>query len=233
MRGRKLEGVSCAFRITIGKRSAAQIDASTPSARRAKAAGRVPPLIKLLVTVYGVVFVAELPDKTALAALVLATRHKAMPVFLGSAAALAVQSLVAVAAGQLLTLLPPRPVHVVAGVVFLISAVVMWIRHEDADRVGPDDSKMTGFWSSTWAVFGIVFIAEWGDLTQLATGALAARYAAPVAVFVGATAALWTVAALAAFVGSRVGKLLSGSLVQRIAATLFALVGVALVLGVL
>jgi putative Ca2+/H+ antiporter (TMEM165/GDT1 family) len=193
----------------------------------------VPPLLKLLVTVYGVVFIAELPDKTALAALVLATRHKAMPVFLGSAAALTVQTLVAVAAGQLLTLLPARPVHVVAGVVFLISAIVMWIRHEDADMVRPDDSKMTGFWGSTWTVFGIVFIAEWGDLTQLATGALAARYAAPVAVFLGATAALWTVAALATFVGSRVGKLLSGSLVQRIAATLFALVGVALVAGVL
>lgn len=193
----------------------------------------MPHLIKLVVTVYGVVFVAELPDKTALAALVLATRHKAMPVFLGSALALAVQSLVAVAAGQLLTLLPARPVHVVAGVVFLISAVVMWIRHEDVPDVSAGDSKMKGFWSSTWTVFGIVFIAEWGDLTQLATGALAARYAAPVAVFVGATAALWTVAALAAFVGSRAGRLLSGSLVQRIAATLFALVGVALVLGVL
>ena len=193
----------------------------------------MPPLIKLLVTVYGVVFVAELPDKTALAALVLATRHKAMPVFLGSAAALTVQTLVAVAAGQLLTLLPARPVHVVAGVVFLISAIVMWMRHEDADMVRPDDSKMTGFWGSTWTVFGIVFIAEWGDLTQLATGALAARYAAPVAVFLGATAALLTVAALATFVGSRVGKLLSGSLVQRIAATIFALVGVALVAGVL
>jgi putative Ca2+/H+ antiporter (TMEM165/GDT1 family) len=193
-------------------------------------AERVIPFLKLVLTVYGVVFVAELPDKTALAALVLATRHRAVPVFLGSAAALAVQSLVAVAAGQLMTLLPARPVHVVAGVVFLVSAVVMWVRHEDADAK-IDESKITGFWGSTWAVFGIVFIAEWGDLTQLATGALAARYAAPVAVFVGATAALWSVAAIAAFVGNRAGRLLSGSLVQRIAAVLFALIGAALVAG--
>jgi putative Ca2+/H+ antiporter (TMEM165/GDT1 family) len=186
-----------------------------------------------MVTVYGVVFLAELPDKTALAALVLATRHKAMPVFVGSAAALTVQSLVAVAAGQLLTLLPARPVHIVAGVVFLISAVVMWIRHESVEDVRADDSTMTGFWSSTWTVFGIVFIAEWGDLTQLATAALAARYAAPVAVFVGATAALWTVSALAAFLGNRAAKAFSWSIVQRIAATVFALIGVALILGVL
>jgi Ca2+/H+ antiporter, TMEM165/GDT1 family len=191
----------------------------------------VPPFLKLVLTVYGVVFVAELPDKTALAALVLATRHRAMPVFVGSAAALAVQSLVAVAAGQLLTLLPARPVHIVAGLVFLVSAVVMWVRREDADGETPDESKMRGFWTSAWAVFGVVFIAEWGDLTQLATGALAARYAAPVAVFVGATAALWSVAAIAAFVGNRASKLLSASLVQRVAAGLFALIGVALVAG--
>jgi putative Ca2+/H+ antiporter (TMEM165/GDT1 family) len=219
---------------------ARQSDASPTRARRlldaicgqGYAAGRVPPLLKLVATVYGIVFVAELPDKTALAALVLATRHRAMPVFVGAAGALAVQSLVAVAAGQLLTLLPARPVHIVAGLVFLISAVVMWIRHEEATDPGTDDAKFVGFWGSTWTVFGIVFIAEWGDLTQLATGALAARYAAPVAVFVGATAALWTVAAIAVFVGHRAGKLLSGSLVQRIAAVLFGLIGVALVVGV-
>jgi putative Ca2+/H+ antiporter (TMEM165/GDT1 family) len=200
--------------------------------REGYVAGRVPPFLQLVLTVYGVVFVAELPDKTALAALVLATRHRAMPVFIGSAAALAVQSLVAVAAGQLLTLLPARPVHIVAGLVFLVSAVVMWVRRDDADDGAADESKMGGFWSSTWAVFGVVFIAEWGDLTQLATGALAARYAAPIAVFVGATAALWSVAAIAAFVGNRAKKLLSAALVQRVAAGLFAVIGVALVAGV-
>ena len=212
---------------------APRADLDTLDAARSQSyvAQRVLPFLKLVLTVYGIVFVAELPDKTALAALVLATRYRALPVFLGAAAALAVQSLVAVAAGQLLTLLPARPVHIVAGVVFLISAAVMWVRHEDADDKPGDDSKMQGFWSSTWAVFGIVFIAEWGDLTQLATGALAARYAAPVAVFVGATAALWSVAAIAAFVGNRAGKLLSGSLVQRIAAVLFAVIGAALVAG--
>jgi putative Ca2+/H+ antiporter (TMEM165/GDT1 family) len=191
----------------------------------------VPSYLKLVLTVYGVVFVAELPDKTALAALVLATRHKAMPVFIGAALALAIQSLVAVAAGQLLTLLPARPVHIVAGVVFLISAIVMWVRHEDGESEVGDESKMRGFWGSTWAVFGVVFVAEWGDLTQLATGALAARYAAPIAVFVGATAALWSVAAIAAFVGNKASSFLSASLVQKIAAGLFAAIGVALIAG--
>jgi putative Ca2+/H+ antiporter (TMEM165/GDT1 family) len=191
----------------------------------------MPTFLTIVLSVYGLVFVAELPDKTALAALVLATRHKALPVFVGSAAALAVQSLVAVAAGQLLTLLPARIVHVTAGVVFIVSAILMWIRHEDAGGEGVDEAKLKGFWATTWTVFVVVFIAEWGDLTQLATAALAARYAAPVAVFVGATAALWSVAGIAAFVGNKAGKLLSASTTQRVAAVLFAVVGLALVIG--
>jgi putative Ca2+/H+ antiporter (TMEM165/GDT1 family) len=185
----------------------------------------------IALSVYGLVFIAELPDKTALAALVLATRHKPLPVFVGSAAALAVQSLVAVVAGQLLTLLPARPVHIAAGVVFLVSAIVMWVRHEEDGGKGADEAKMKGFWATTWAVFVVVFVAEWGDLTQLATAALAARYAAPVAVFVGATAALWSVAGIAAFVGNKAGKMLSASVTQRVAAVLFALVGLALIFG--
>jgi putative Ca2+/H+ antiporter (TMEM165/GDT1 family) len=197
--------------------------------------GRVdlPAFVRIVLSTYGVIFIAELPDKTALAALVLATKHRPLPVFLGSAAALAVQSLVAVAAGQLLTLLPSRAVHIVAGIVFLVSAVAMWIRHEEESEKGIDESRMLGFWRSVWTVFLVIFVAEWGDLTQLATAALAARYAAPVAVFVGATAALCSVAAIAAFVGNRASKWLSGPLIQKIAAGLFAVVGAALVAGVL
>jgi len=191
-----------------------------------------PSLVTLFATVFGVVFVAELPDKTALAALVLATRHRPWPVFLGTAGALTVQSVVAVGAGQLVSLLPARTVHVVSGIVFLASAVLMWRRHADADDDAPKD-QAAGFWRATWITFGVVFIAEWGDLTQLATAALAAHYAAPVVVFCGATAALWSVAALAVFVGHRAGKLLPQTLTQRVAAVLFAIVGVALVAGLL
>ena len=190
------------------------------------------PFLQRVASVYLVVFVAELPDKTALAALVLASRSAPLPVLLGAAAALAIQSLVAVAAGQLVSLLPARIVHLVAGSVFLVSAVVMWLRKPDADGdAAPRDKP--GFWRATWVAFVVVFIAEWGDLTQIATAALAARYAAPVAVFVGATAALWSVSALAVFVGHRAGRLLSPQITQRVAAGLFAVVGTALLAGLL
>jgi putative Ca2+/H+ antiporter (TMEM165/GDT1 family) len=193
----------------------------------------MPHLLQLVLSVYAVVFVAELPDKTALAALVLATRNKPLPVFLGTAAALTIQSVVAVGAGQLLSLLPVRVVHVVSGVVFLASAIAMWLRKTPAEDGQEKGADKPGFWRATWLAFGVVFVAEWGDLTQLATAALAAHYAAPIAVFVGATAALWSVSGLAVFAGHRAGRLLSPALTQRIAAVVFALVGVALIVGLI
>ncbi len=194
--------------------------------------------LHIFLSVFGVIFVAELPDKTALAALVLATRHKALPVFLGTALALTVQSVVAVAAGGLLSLLPARPVHIGAGVLFLVSAVVMWRRKEDDDEDDDEHAKRHAhhpptFMRSFGTVFGVVFIAEWGDLTQLGTAALAARYQSPIAVFTGATLALWCVAGLAVFVGNRAGKLLDPELTKRVAAVIFALLGIALLFGIL
>src|SRR6187402_1863664 len=164
---------------------------------------------EVFATVFGVIFVAELPDKTAVAALVLATRHKPMPVFLGTALALTVQSIVAILAGKLLSLLPARPVHIGAGLLFIVSAVVMWHRKGDDDDGGEEQKQPPSFWGAFAQTFGVVFIAEWGDLTQLGTAALAARYNKPLTVFLGATLALWVVAAIAVFIGNRDGKLLN------------------------
>jgi len=189
----------------------------------------------LFTTVFGVIFLAELPDKTALAALVLATRHRPLPVLLGAASALTVQSAVAVTAGQLVSLLPSRPVHVVAGLVFLLSAVLMWRRNEEAEEAEAEERASSpggdGFWRTVWLSFVVVFIAEWGDLTQLATAALAAHYHSPWIVFAGSALALWAVATLAVFLGHRAGKLLDPEVTKRGAAVLFALVGVALLAG--
>lgn len=190
------------------------------------------PALVVLTSVFAVIFVAELPDKTALTAFVLATRHRAMPVFVGSAIALAVQSLVAVLAGQLLSKLPTRAVHVGAGGLFLVTAVLMWRQAGESDVRDPDKSA-TGFWRTAWMVFGVMFLAEWGDLTQLATAAMAAHYRSPFTVFLGATGALWAVVGIASFVGSHAGKLLPARATKRVAATLFFVVGVAFVTGLL
>jgi putative Ca2+/H+ antiporter (TMEM165/GDT1 family) len=187
--------------------------------------------LTLFGTVFGIIFVAELPDKTALAALVLATRHKAAPVFLGAGLALSVQSAVAVLAGSLFGRLDPRYVHIGSGAVFIVFALMMWFRNEDHEEKEAKDA--TGFWRALATTFGVIFIAEWGDLTQLGTAALEARYHAWVTVFVASAAALWCVAALAVFVGNRAGRLLDPHVTQKVAAVIFLVVGVVLVVNAL
>jgi putative Ca2+/H+ antiporter (TMEM165/GDT1 family) len=191
--------------------------------------------LQIFLSVFCAIFVAELPDKTALAALVLATKHRPLPVFLGTALALTVQSVIAVAAGRLISLLPVRLVHVAAGVLFLVFAVLMWRRKEEDDEHAAAGAATAEprFLSAMAGTFGVVFIAEWGDLTQLGTAVLAARYAKPLVVFCGATLALWSVAAIAVLVGNRAGKLLHPERTKKIAAVIFAALGVLLTAGIL
>jgi putative Ca2+/H+ antiporter (TMEM165/GDT1 family) len=186
--------------------------------------------LHIAAAVYAIIFVAELPDKTALAALVLATRHKPFPVFVGASLALTIQSLIAVAAGQLLTVLPSRPIHVVAGLLFIGSAAIMWRRGVGGEAPARSGTE-SRFVPVLTKAFGVVFIAEWGDLTQVGTAALAAHYAAPVPVFAGATLALWSVLALAVLLGNRAARTLPPERTKQIAAVVFAGVGVALLLG--
>lgn len=188
--------------------------------------------VRLFFSIFAVIFVAELPDKTTLASLVLATRHRALPVLLGACGALAAQSVIAVAAGSLLSMLPERIVYIGSGVLFLVSAAVMWVRHEEDGPI-KDKPEVQTFGKSVAMAFSVVFVAEWGDLTQIGTAGFAARLGRPVLVFAAATAALWSVAAIAVVVGHRAGRLLNPDVTRRVAAVLFALAGVALIAGVL
>jgi putative Ca2+/H+ antiporter (TMEM165/GDT1 family) len=191
---------------------------------------------KLFGAVFTVIFVAELPDKTALAALVLATRYAPLPVFLGAGLALTVQSVVAIAAGGLVSLLPARPVHVGAGMLFIVSAVVMWRRRGEEgaeDETNREAKAAPTFLRALASTFGVVFVAEWGDLTQLATAGLAARYESVLTVFCGATSALWAVTGVAVLVGNRAGALLNPEVTKKVAAAIFFLLGIALIAGVL
>ncbi len=191
-------------------------------------------MLPIFLSVFGVIFLAELPDKTALTALVLATKYRPWPVFLGAALALTVQSGVAIAAGGLLSLLPERPVHIGAGLLFLVFAVLMWRRGPEEDEAGAPagGGVEPSFLRAFASVFGVVFLAEWGDLTQLATATLAARYARPITVFCAATLALWCVTAVAVVLGNRAGKLVDPARTKRVAAVVFAVLGVLLAVGV-
>ena len=167
---------------------------------------------------------AELPDKTILACLILSSRYRPWYVFSGAAAAFLAQVTIGVAAGGAISLLPHRPVAGAAAAVFAVSAFLLWRHKEeenpDADEEGGPDGVRAAFWPVFGTSFAVVFLAEFGDLTQFMTVSLAARFHDPVAVGVGATLALWTAAAIAVLAGWRLLKLIPMKWLTRGAAVI-------------
>ncbi|MGW0823524.1 TMEM165/GDT1 family protein [Streptomyces sp. NPDC002845] len=167
--------------------------------------------------VFGVVFLAELPDKTALAGLVLGTRYRASYVFAGVAAAFAVHVALAVAAGSVLTLLPQQIVQALTGVLFLGGAAMLLMK-KDEDEEEIREPGNQSFWKVSGAGFMLILVAEFGDLTQIMTANLAARYDDPLSVGLGAVLALWAVAGLGIVGGRALMKRVPLRLITRIAA---------------
>ncbi|MCK2236359.1 MULTISPECIES: TMEM165/GDT1 family protein [unclassified Crossiella] len=175
---------------------------------------------------FALVLPVELPDKTLIATLVLTTRYRAWPVFIGVTAAFAVQCVIAVAFGSALTLLPPQLVAAVVALMFGIGAFMLLREGFRKVEQGEDDAAGAGeqevpAWRATLTSFGVLFAAEWGDASQLAIAALTARYAAPLEVGLGAFLALVTVAAIAVLVGRKVRHRLPTHLIQRVAGGVF------------
>jgi putative Ca2+/H+ antiporter (TMEM165/GDT1 family) len=132
-------------------------------------------------------------------------------VFAGAAAAFLSQVIIAVAAGGALSLLPHRIVEACAAGAFVIGAVLLWRQKaddDDDDATNGRDGVRSGFWPVFGTAFAVVFLAEFGDLTQFLTISLAARFHDPLSVGVGATLALWVAAGCAVTLGWRVIKLI-------------------------
>jgi putative Ca2+/H+ antiporter (TMEM165/GDT1 family) len=173
---------------------------------------------------FALTFLAELPDKSMFASFVLATRYRPSWVWAGAAAAFAVHMAIAVTAGQLLALLPHRAVESVVAALFVAGSGYLWWssfrepKHESADAARFGGPKPT-FGRVAGTSFGVIFLAEWGDITQVTAANLAARYD-PILVFAGATLGLWAVAAVAVSVGSKALNVIPMTWVQRITATI-------------
>jgi putative Ca2+/H+ antiporter (TMEM165/GDT1 family) len=182
----------------------------------------------VLGTVFGLIFLAELPDKTALASLVLGTRYRPSYVFAGAAAAFVVHVSLAVALGSLLTLLPHRLLEVVVGAVFLLGAVLLLRgRHgEEDENLAITEGRSPTFLRVASTSFLVILVAEFGDLTQLVTANLAARYHDPLTVGLGAVLGLWAVAGLAIAGGRGLLKVIPITVITRIAAAIMAVLAV-------
>ena len=178
---------------------------------------------------FGAILLVELPDKTLVASLVLSTRYRRRPVLAGVSLAFGVQCLIAVTAGGLLRLLPDRVVEGAAAALFAVGAVLL-LREGLGGDDGQDEPQtpigaMSGRRIATIS-FGVIFAAEWGDASQLATAGLVARYGEPVAVGLGAFLALVGVALIASILGRVILRRVPLRWIQRIAGLVFSVFAV-------
>ena len=167
--------------------------------------------------VFGTVFAAELPDNSGLASLVLGTRYRPGGVFAGAAAAFAVHVVLAVTCGSILGLLPHKIVQIAVAVVFGVGAVLV-LRADGDDGEARLKAGAAGFWAVAATSFGVIALAELGDLSDVIIVNLAARYHDPVVVGIGSVLALWSVAALAITGGRGLLRILPLRWIARLAA---------------
>ena len=184
------------------------------------------PWLWAAVTTFGVIFLAELGDKSQLVCMTLAARHRRWPVLIGAVAAFVVLNSLAVVFGVGLAQWIPE--RALAGVVAILFAVfgVLALRAEEADEDAPERS-----WSHNGivvATFSMIFLAEMGDKTQLAVAGLAVTLP-PVAVWTGATLALALTSALGVWVGCRLLQVMPLHRLHQLSGVVFLiLAGIAL-----
>ncbi len=176
----------------------------------------------------GIVALAEIGDKTQLLAFILAAKfRKPVPIILGILVATLVNHGCAGAVGDwITTMVDPQVLRWVLGVSFLAMAVWTLI----PDKFDEDDAKLAryGVFGTTVVAF---FLAEMGDKTQIATVALAAQYHALFAVVAGTTLGMMIANVPAVLLGDRIADKMPVKAVHRVAAAIFAVLGIATLLG--
>lgn len=185
----------------------------------------------VFLSTFGLIFLAELGDKTQLAAMALALRYPWKRVFAGIAAAFLLLNLAAVLVGRLMFMaLPIFWVNLVSAVLFLYFGYST-LRHAcDADD---GDATPLAAADAVRTAFIMIFMAELGDKTQLVTASQAAQYSSSLAglfsVFSASTLALWLVSLIGIFAGRQLVRLIPLCWIHRTAGLMFLLFG--LVMG--
>lgn len=177
---------------------------------------------------FAVIFPAELPDKSMFASVVLGTKFKPLPVWFGLGLGFLTHTIIAVTAGGVLSLLPPKLVTGAVALFFLAGGIVLLLPHESSaakeakeaeeeaeKEIAKANPKSDVSIAAT--AFLVIFVSEWGDLTQLATVNLAARYDDPLSVGLGAVLAEWSVTGMGVLFGRRLLTMIPLSMVRHIA----------------
>jgi len=178
----------------------------------------VDPYVALIT--FPVIFLGDLPDKTMFASLILATRGRPRQVWLGAASAFVVHVAIATTVGvALFAILPKRALDAVVAAMFLFGAVYAWREGRRAEEAGEEAvHRETSTHGAVVTAFAVIFVAEWGDLTQILTANLAAKYHSPFSVAVGAVLALWAVAAVAVASGQTLLRFVNMATIRKVTA---------------
>jgi putative Ca2+/H+ antiporter (TMEM165/GDT1 family) len=192
--------------------------------------------VAALAIAFGVVFVAELGDKTQLLALDFGARFSLRTVAIGLALGYGLANIVATIVGGVLgAALPDRPIQIIGGVVFLGFAALALRRatsntNDDDDSEHADTVRGTTTLSVIASIAGLIAVAEMGDKTQIATATLASQ-SSPVGVWIGATLGAASSGMVGAIAGNMIGHRISPRALQFASAALFTLFGVAMLAG--
>jgi putative Ca2+/H+ antiporter (TMEM165/GDT1 family) len=183
-----------------------------------------------LLGVFALIFVLELPDKTMIATIVMSSRARPLAVALGASAGFVVQVGIAVGAGGLLTLLPHTTKNVIVGLLFLGGAAYLLLVPEKKEEKAGEHQGVSEQ-SATWrrellTAFGVIFVGEFGDLTQIQTANFAAKYHEPLEVFAACAAALVVVAFLGAFAGQALQRIVPLAKIRLMGGLIFLGLGV-------
>lgn len=173
--------------------------------------------LSVVAVTFGLIFVAELPDKTMIASVVMAGRYRPLAVWVGAAVAMLVNSAVAVAAGRVLALLPHRVVDAVVAALVAAGALYLLLSKESTqEREGAETAdRARRFHRVAAGAFVVIVLAEIGDITQVLTANLAAHYRDPWSVLIGSAAALVLVVSIGVIAGQRIVRVLPLSVIRK------------------
>jgi Ca2+/H+ antiporter, TMEM165/GDT1 family len=189
-------------------------------------------MLPVLLATYGTVFIAEIVgDKLLYTTGVLATRYRTVPILIGMALAFMAKMGVAVLVGKAISTLPPLLVATITAVNFFAIAFVLWRKPDTRDVKELQPNKAPSAARAALITFAAIFFSEWGDVGQVTTAGLAAKFGMPLVVWAGAVAAMVTKGALAASIGASVREWIQRKFEPKMIR--YAAVGLLLLLGLL
>ena len=175
-------------------------------------------------------FVLELPDKTMIATIVMSTKARPWSIVVGASSAFVVQMGLAVLAGGLLTLLPVRAKDVVVGLLFLGGATyLLFVSEDEVEKEGEREASKEAAgsrWREIATAFTVIFVAEFGDLTQIQAANFTAKTHQPLEVFIASSLAMITISFVGAFGGQQLQRIVPLKKIRVGGGVIFAGLGV-------